>query len=163
MTSPERIRRSFTSSWAPLSLSIWIKILAWPWLGQWQWVRQGLGAAAQIPKKSWLRALAWSGLFNLIFFAQFYFLLCGWGAVPARALWGIPLFFGIKTLLPFSVMDLGVREGAAVLVFSQLQLDPAVAFNAAFILFVLNALVPGLGGLALLWQRPAQGLGTVAQ
>lgn len=140
--------------------------LAWPWLkglaGQWEWVRQGGEAVRRIPGRLWLRTFSWSALFNLVFCGQFYFLLLSWGAVPAGALWGIPLFFAVKVLLPFSIMDLGVREGAAVLVFSQLQFDPVVAFNASFILFILNALLPGLGGLALLVRRTVQSPGAGA-
>lgn len=118
-------------------------------LSQWQWLRQGRMAARQMPGKLWLQLFSWSALFNLIFFVQFYVLLRSWGAVPGQAIWGIPLFFGIKSLLPFSVMDLGVREGAAVVVFSQLHLEPVMAFNASFLLFVLNVLAPGLAGMAL--------------
>ena len=126
---------------------------------QWQWIGQVGAVVGQTPGTLWLQVYIWSLLFNLVFFAQFYLLLASWGPLPLEAVWGIPLFFGIKVLLPFSIMDLGVREGVAVAVFSRLQLDPAVAFNAAFLQFVFNVLVPGLVGLLLLYRHVDQRLG----
>lgn len=107
----------------------------------------------------WLKLCLWSVLFNLVFFFQFYLLLSGWGQLPREALWGIPLFFGLKVLLPFSIMDIGVREGVALLVFTPLHLEPAVIFNAAFLQFALNVLLPGVVGWGLLYCQLYRRLG----
>lgn len=128
-------------------------------LRQWEWLGRIAAVIGQTPGRVWLQVCLWSVLFNLIFFVQFYILLASWGSLPTGALWGIPLFFGLKVLLPFSIMDLGVREGVAVLVFTPLQLDPTVAFNAAFLQFILNVLIPGLAGWLLLGGQLYRRLG----
>jgi hypothetical protein len=53
-------------------------------------------------------------------------------------------------LLPISLMDLGVREGAAVAVLGAVGVAAATAVQAALMLFGLNVLVPGLAGLLVL-------------
>jgi len=60
----------------------------------------------------------------------------------------VALTFFAKYLLPsLTLLDLGLREGAAVFFFSVLGLPPAVALSAALLLFTLNVLLPALMGL----------------
>ena len=141
---------------AGAGLLVWPRLK--PRLHRWPWLGQVGTAVGQTRGRVWLQIYLWSILFNLVFFCQFYLLLASWGPLPFDAIWGIPLFFGIKVFLPFGLMDLGVREGVAVAVFSQLQLDPAVAFNAAFLQFAFNVLAPGLVGLFLLYRHAGRGL-----
>ena len=104
--------------------------------------------------------LAYSMLFNLIFFVQFFILINDHASIPAMAVWAIPAVFAVKSLLPISFLDLGVREGAAVLVFASFGVDPVVPFNAALVMFSINVLIPGLAGLGLLqwhFSNPRQG------
>lgn len=53
----------------------------------------------------------------------------------------------VKSLLPISIADLGIREGAAVYFFTRFHVDKASAFNGALLLFLINILVPTLVGL----------------
>ena len=121
----------------------------WMWR-VWEWVKQ-------IPSILWARGTAWSILFNLVFFTQFYILVQSWGPLPDTVLWGIPVIFGLKSILPLSFMDLGVREGSAVLVFGLLGVDPAPAFNAALLIFVLNVLLPGACGVIFVFRHLGRG------
>jgi len=52
-----------------------------------------------------------------------------------------------KTLLPVSLADLGIREGAAVYFFTRFSFSRAAPFNASLLLFTLNILIPTLIGL----------------
>jgi len=54
-----------------------------------------------------------------------------------------------KSLLPISLGDLGIRESAAVFFFGHFNISSAAAFNASFLLFTLNVLLPALLGLLL--------------
>lgn len=54
-----------------------------------------------------------------------------------------------KTLLPISLGDLGVRESASVYFFGQFGVSSAAAFNASFLLFCINVLLPAALGLFL--------------
>ena len=123
----------------------------WPYTGRIWYVFR------DIPLGLWGKVLTWSSFFNFIFFFQFYLLLKNRLALPLDGIWGIPLIFGLKALLPLSFLDLGVREGAAVLVFSRIGIDPVPAFNAALLLFAINVFLPGLIGMALLQKNLSSG------
>ena len=58
--------------------------------------------------------------------------------------------FLAKTLLPVSFGDLGVRESAAIYFFAQFGISRAAAFNASFLLFLINLLIPSLAGLLII-------------
>ena len=128
-------------------------------VGRWRFLGSVRATLKQTPPALWVRTLAVSALFNAVFFAQFYLLMGHWDTAPAEAVWGIPLVFGLKAMLPLTFLDLGVREGAAVLVFSRLHMDPGLAFNAALMLFFINVVLPGLVGMVLLQQRSRAWLG----
>lgn len=67
------------------------------------------------------------------------------GALPLLA--GGALTFYAKFLVPsLTLLDLGIREGAAVFFFSRLGVEAAAALNASLVLFGLNLLVPALAG-----------------
>ena len=117
------------------------------------WIHRVWKAVERAPGGVWARGLTWSILFNLVLFTQFYILVRSWGPVPGIALWGIPVIFGLKSILPISFMDLGVREGAAVLVLGMLEADPLAAFNSAILIFALNVLVPGACGSILVFRN----------
>ena len=108
---------------------------------------------AEIPGSQWTRMTIWSLVFQLAVCAQYYLLLRSWGTFELTVLAGIPLIFGIKTLLPIGIMDIGVREAAAVFVFEFMELDPVPAFGAAIVLFAINVLIPALVGSAILLHR----------
>lgn len=156
------------SSSAVTLIAGWIALwTVYPWAGSWTSLAlaAGMGVASLwrrgskhklhltpfnlLSRREWPQVLAWSALFNLVFFVQFYLLVRGGGGTALRLAQAIPLLFALKTLFPLSFLDLGVREGAAVLVFARLGLDPAPAFNAALLLFIINILVPGIGGLVV--------------
>lgn len=66
---------------------------------------------------------------------------------------GILLVFYAKFLIPsITLLDLGIREGAAVFFFGQLGLAEAVGLNASLLVFALNLVVPALVGLPFLFR-----------
>ena len=99
-----------------------------------------------VPQRAWLVSSLWAVLFNCIFFLQFSLLLSGdeEGALGAGVL--APAIFAVKSLVPISFFDIGIREGVAVWLFNKRGLNPLPAFNAAFGTFVLNVAVPGVIG-----------------
>lgn len=58
----------------------------------------------------------------------------------------------VKTLLPFTFGDLGIREGIAVFFYGQFAVSPAAVFNSALLIFIINFLLPGLAGLYHLFR-----------
>ena len=118
--------------------------------GVWAQVLQGVSG---LPRALWWATVFWSVWFNLVFFCQFYLILLSWGPVAPVGRLAIPMLFALKSLVPFSLLDVGVREGAAVLIFSWLGLPPSTALGAALIVFAINVLGPGLAGATLLYRR----------
>jgi len=51
-----------------------------------------------------------------------------------------------KVVLPISVGDLGIREGATVYYYSLFAVPKTAAFNTAFLIFFINFLIPALTG-----------------
>lgn len=58
--------------------------------------------------------------------------------------------FFTKTLLPVSLADLGIREGAAVYFFLKFNIQKVTAFNSAILLFAINVLIPTFIGFFFL-------------
>ncbi len=88
--------------------------------------------------------------FYFVFMIQFYILICSFE--PARF---IPAFLAIaatmivKSMLPISIGDLGIRESAAIFFLGRIGLQSATAFNASILLFMINLLIPSVVGLVL--------------
>ncbi len=90
----------------------------------------------------------------LIFTCQFFILLNAFEKVDFHtAILVIPSIFFVKSMLPISIGDLGIREGASVFLFGQFGVSSAAAFNAPILLFVVNLLLPGLVGLYFLLRE----------
>lgn len=99
----------------------------------------------------YLIIFGFSILFYSIFLLQFLCLILSFQRVNLLFASGAAAsVFLVKTLLPISIGDLGVREGSSVFFFNQIGLAPAPAFNAAFILFLINVGIPALFGLCFI-------------
>ncbi|MFO7445821.1 MAG: lysylphosphatidylglycerol synthase transmembrane domain-containing protein [Ignavibacteriaceae bacterium] len=66
---------------------------------------------------------------------------------------GILVMFTKAVLVPFSLTELGIREGASAYFLSLLGESAAAGFNAALFLFLINIIVPSLFGLLLMLTR----------
>ncbi len=102
---------------------------------------------------AFLKLYVFSGLFFLVYLSQLVCLVFGFhqtGILPASQ--AAASTFLVKTVLPISFSDLGIREGAAVFFFHRAGVPQAAAFTAAFLLFVINVLVPTLVGLPVLFK-----------
>ena len=58
----------------------------------------------------------------------------------------------VKTLLPVTFGDLGIREGIAVFFYGFFAVSEAAVFNASLLIFVLNFLLPALLGTFYLFK-----------
>jgi len=103
-----------------------------------------------VPRTSWVGNLIAAVLFNFVFCVQMFCLLRSTDVIAPGVLGAVPAMFALKTLLPISFMDLGVREAASVVVFGSVGVAAATAVQASLMLFGLNVLLPGLAGLLLM-------------
>jgi len=91
-------------------------------------------------------------LYFLVYSTQFYLLLSAFEKVDFRVMViCFPLVMLINSLA-ITVGGLGVREGAAVLVFARFGVQESSALGAALLLFTINILIPGLFGLVFVHQ-----------
>lgn len=92
--------------------------------------------------------------FALVYSMQFVLLLRGFVDVSfMTGFAGVSAAFLAKSLLPISLGDLGVREGAAAFFFARMGVSPQAAFDASLLLFLINLLTPSLLGMVLVWKH----------
>ncbi|MFQ5822615.1 MAG: lysylphosphatidylglycerol synthase transmembrane domain-containing protein [bacterium] len=105
-------------------------------------------------RKEYIILLCFSTLFYSIFLGQFLNLILSFQVVnPITASGAAASVFLVKTILPISIGDLGIREGASVFIFDKIGLAAAQAFNASILLFLINIGIPTLIGLWILLKK----------
>ncbi|MDZ7270760.1 MAG: flippase-like domain-containing protein [candidate division KSB1 bacterium] len=93
-------------------------------------------------------------LFYMVYIGQFYVLALAFESVPLLpSLQAAAATLFVKTLMPISLGDLGVRERAAVEFFSYVHAQDTTAFNASLMLFAINVLLPSLVGLIFILRE----------
>ncbi len=119
------------------------------WILQRPWLVERIRLLRQLPRRlivlNACSACACFGLMSL----QFYLLLSSLEPVGWQVGFTLPAILVITGSLPISIMGLGLREGTAALILSRYGVSMESAVAAAFSLFVVNALLPGLIGVAL--------------
>jgi len=89
-----------------------------------------------------------SCLLYCIYIVQFCLLAFAFQPIPwTTALTATTCTIFVKTILPVSFGDLGIREGASVYFFTKFNVDKTTAFNSSLLLFGINVLIPTLIGL----------------
>ena len=118
------------------------------WISQKSWLVERIRLLRQLPRCLIIRnACCACACFGLMFL-QFYLLLSSLQPVGWQVGLTLPIILVVSSL-PISIMGLGSREGTAALLLSRYGVPMEAAVAAAFSLFVINALLPGLVGLAL--------------
>lgn len=113
-------------------------------------VRRRLAFIEHVESAEAARLLAIDAARYGVYATQFALLVHAFSPQPgiAVAFLGIALIFFAKSLLPsITLVDLGIREGAAVFFLGTLGFPEAAALNAALLLFSINLLLPALLGL----------------
>lgn len=87
----------------------------------------------------------------LVYTTQFVLLIFAFGQINIHLAYiGVWAAILIKTFLPISLGDIGVREGTAAYVFSLMGFPKEAAVSAGFMLFVINILIPASIGVFLI-------------
>jgi uncharacterized membrane protein YbhN (UPF0104 family) len=94
-------------------------------------------------------------LFSLVLFlvytSQFVLLIFAFGEIDIHLAYiGVWSAMLIKTFLPISLGDIGVREGTAAYIFGLMNFPKEAAVSAGFMLFVINILIPAAIGVFLI-------------
>jgi uncharacterized protein (TIRG00374 family) len=92
--------------------------------------------------------------FHITIALQMFFLLNAFYRVSLYdAFIGTSIMMFVKSLLPISIGDLGVREASSIFFFSVYGIPDASALNASLLLFVINILTPSLVGIYFLRHK----------
>ncbi len=94
--------------------------------------------------------LSLSFLAFILIIIEFYYLVSAFENVNLTTIYLIAPLITISTVLPISIMGLGVREGLSVFLLAKYGISPPTALSAAFLLFVINNLTIGLIGIVYL-------------
>jgi len=101
-------------------------------------------------KKALILLILASG-YHFVFFTQFYFLLlaCNADILFFDAVSIMALIAMIKAILPIAIGDIGLRENLAIyfLCREPYNIVSEIAFNASFMLFLINIALPSIFGL----------------
>jgi uncharacterized protein (TIRG00374 family) len=85
--------------------------------------------------------------FYAVIYSQMYLLLNAFSLVTlGDAFLGFAAMMFLKSLVPISLGDLGIREAGSMYFYGLLGISNTTALNASLILFVLNILLPSLLG-----------------
>ncbi len=113
-----------------------------------------LRAMGSVPRRT-LGALALStvGIF-VVYVAQEYLLMNAVLDLGFVETWnGFWAGMGVRTLAPFFIMDLGIREASHVLFFGRYGVDASSAMAVSLLMFALNILIPSVAGLVVMFRK----------
>lgn len=118
-------------------------------------IKNSIGIFFLYKRSMLIKLFSLSFSFYLCYLLQFALLLFAFSNRPLffQYLWIGSLVMLIKALLPISIGELGVREGASVFFMPQIGIEASAAFNASIFLFLINILVPSLVGLFILFRK----------
>jgi len=106
-------------------------------------------------RRTMVRTAGWAALRYAIFCTQFVLLIYAFAPDLAvgSAFGAVALTFFAKFMVPsVTLMDLGIQEGAAVFFLGLFGAAQAVAFNAAFLFFLINIVLPTIAGVPFVWD-----------
>lgn len=106
--------------------------------------------ASHLTSLSLKKTYIYSIIRYIVYSVQFVLLILAFGiSVPMLTIAAATAaIFLIRFLVPpITFMDLGIREGATVYFFGLLGASSSAAFNAAFVLFVINIALPAIAGI----------------
>ena len=88
----------------------------------------------------------------LTFNTQFYLVLLGFDylSVNHAFLGTTAMFFSKSVLNGISISDLSTRGASAVFFFTQMGISATIALNTAVLVFLINRLIPSLGGFVVM-------------
>ncbi|MBN1154777.1 flippase-like domain-containing protein [candidate division KSB1 bacterium] len=117
-------------------------------------IKQLISVFDNFNRKNAYRLIIYSVIFYLIYFIQFSLLVIAFEHIHLfRAFQAISSTLLVKSLLPISLGDLGIRESAAIFFLAKVGAQQATAFNASIMTFILNILIPSMIGFFIVLKN----------
>ena len=111
------------------------------------WLTRILDAFCMIKSDQLIRLLIYTIIFHGVLVLQMYCLINAFGEISLfHAFIGTSAMMFVKSLLPISLGDLGIREASSIILFSSFSISQAAALNSSLLLFFINIFIPGIFG-----------------
>ena len=123
-----------------------------------QKVKDVTAAASQGLRRLTLKTLAINLtitiLLNTIDLISLYILVRALGISNFKAVSFVYPLVMLTNLVPITISGLGVRESTAIALFSMFNIGEEIAFNATFLAYLINSLLPALAGIYFFRKLP---------
>lgn len=118
-------------------------------------VKEFLESINSVSTKVIIKTFLYAILHLAVICFQFLFLLLAFNGSMNQHFFQIPLLmFFIQIFIPPLVLgEIGIRESAAVYLVDKIGLNPAIGFNAAMFLFLINFILPSLLTLLFIFRK----------
>lgn len=111
------------------------------------WLKRVLEGFSLLKSQQVLTTVIYTFIFHGILILQMFCLINSFSKISfAHAFIGTSALMFVKSLLPISIGDLGIREAGSIYFFSIYNISQAAALNASLILFFINIFVPSIIG-----------------
>lgn len=113
-------------------------------------VDEALASFSAVSRRGVFAIVGWTAGILLVYVVQEYALVNAVTSLAAFETWNaFWAGIGLRTMAPFFIMDLGIREASHVAFFGQYGIDAATATAVSLLMFAVNVLVPTLVGLTV--------------
>jgi uncharacterized membrane protein YbhN (UPF0104 family) len=116
-----------------------------------QWLKSILEGFNLLKSQQVFKTVLYTLIFHGILILQMFCLINAFSKINfAHAFIGTSALMFVKSLLPISIGDLGIREAGSIYFFSIYNISQAAALNASLILFFINIFIPSIAGIYFL-------------
>jgi uncharacterized membrane protein YbhN (UPF0104 family) len=123
-------------------------------LFQKSWVTKVLDGFTLLDSGQLFTTLLYTICFHGILVVQMFLFIHAFSDITlSNAFLGTSAMMFVKSCLPISLGDLGIREAGSILFFSAFAISQAAALNASLLLFVVNILFPSICGTLFLHRQ----------
>ncbi len=111
------------------------------------WLTKVLDGFSLLNPRQLAYTIICTSVFHIVLILQMFFLITGFSKISfAHAFIGTSAMMFVKSLLPISIGDLGIREAGSIYFFAAYGISQAAALNASLLLFLINIFIPSLIG-----------------
>jgi uncharacterized protein (TIRG00374 family) len=115
------------------------------------WVTRVLDGFTLLKSQQLFTTLIYTLCFHGILVVQMFFFIHAFSKITLfHAFVGTSAMMFVKSCLPISLGDIGIREAGSIYFFSTFGISQAAALNASLLLFVINVLLPSICGTIFL-------------
>ena len=107
----------------------------------------------KITSATFLKSLLISFCVFLISITTSYLLLLSFNIIPFHIVFTVFPLILLTNVLPVTIGNLGIREGATIYLLNDFKVSSEVAFNISILLFLLHSFIPALIGSMLIHRR----------